>query len=343
MSYVSKLIKDNDITFLCEHWLQVSEINSISDLFCENICFFKSSVNPEVVLNGRPYGGIGFVCKNLPGIRHNIIEFETDRIYGIKLIVSETVVLTVFGVYMPYENYSYEQMESYLETLDKLQIMLDKDTGKNNSPVIIVGDLNTRLPQSPNLNKLWYKSKPFNHRSYVLYNFLIENDLMVTNFNFPQAINYTYAKGNINSYTDHVFTPVYMLPMVKKCVVIHDAFDNLSDHKAFQCELDIPVPESVVEFPDNSNQIHQTYPKPIWTSDSFVKDYMNEISILADSIPDIDMDNIESDNVLSAIIELCDNICTVLHEATARSASKCTPTRGYQRKKWWSTDLHTGS
>ena len=135
MSYVSKLIKDNDITFLCEHWLQVSEINSISELFCENVCFFKSSVNPEVVLNGRPYGGIGFVCKKLPGIRYNIIEFETDRIYGIELIVGEMVVLTVYGVYMPYENYSYEQMESYLETLDKLQIMLD--TGKNNSPVII--------------------------------------------------------------------------------------------------------------------------------------------------------------------------------------------------------------
>ena len=114
-------------------------------------------------------------------------------IFGIEVIVGETVVLTVYGVYMPYENYSYEQMESYLETLDKLQIMLD--TGKNNSPVIIVGDLNTRLPQSPDLNKLWYKSKPFNHRGYVLYNFLIENDLMVTNFNFPQVINYTYQRA----------------------------------------------------------------------------------------------------------------------------------------------------
>ena len=102
--------------------------------------------------------------------------------------------------------------------------------------------------------------------------------------------------------------------------------------------MDIPVPESVVEFPDNNNQIKQTYPKPNWTSDSFVKYYINEISILADSIPDIDMDNIESDNALSAINELCDNICIVLHEATAKSTCKCTPPRGCQRKKWWSTD-----
>ena len=36
---------------------------------------------------------------------------EIDRIYGIELIVSETVALTVYRVYMPFENYSYGQME----------------------------------------------------------------------------------------------------------------------------------------------------------------------------------------------------------------------------------------
>ena len=80
-------------------------------------------------------------------------------------------------------------MELFFETLDKLESMLDKDTGKNNSPVIIVRDLNTRLPQCPDLNKLLHKSKPFSHRSYVLYDFLFENNLMVTNFNFPEPIN----------------------------------------------------------------------------------------------------------------------------------------------------------
>ena len=61
----------------------------------------------------------------------------------------------------------------------------------------------------------------------MFYNFLFENDLMEINFSFPPAINYTYSKGNIYSYIDHILHPVYMLPMVKKCVIIHDAFDNL--------------------------------------------------------------------------------------------------------------------
>ena len=29
----------------------------------------KSSVDPEVVLEGRPYGGLSFICKKLPGIK----------------------------------------------------------------------------------------------------------------------------------------------------------------------------------------------------------------------------------------------------------------------------------
>ena len=52
MSYITKLVTDHDITFLCEHWLQHSEINLVSDIFCDNICYFQSSMNPEERLNG---------------------------------------------------------------------------------------------------------------------------------------------------------------------------------------------------------------------------------------------------------------------------------------------------
>ena len=45
MSYITKLVNYHDITFLCEHWLQHSEINLVNDIFCDNICYFQSSIN----------------------------------------------------------------------------------------------------------------------------------------------------------------------------------------------------------------------------------------------------------------------------------------------------------
>ena len=63
ISYISKLLMENDIIFLNEHWLQVGEISSVNGLFSDDVCFLKSIVNPELVLKGRPYGGVGFICR----------------------------------------------------------------------------------------------------------------------------------------------------------------------------------------------------------------------------------------------------------------------------------------
>ena len=54
---------ENDIIFLNEHWLQVAEISSLNGLFLDDVCFLKSIVNPELVLKGRPYCGVGFICR----------------------------------------------------------------------------------------------------------------------------------------------------------------------------------------------------------------------------------------------------------------------------------------
>ena len=47
ISYVLDLIKRHDVVFICEHWLKVNELNSISDM-CGNdyLCFLKSSIDP---------------------------------------------------------------------------------------------------------------------------------------------------------------------------------------------------------------------------------------------------------------------------------------------------------
>ena len=51
-------------------------------------------------------------------------------------------------------------------------------------------------------------------------NFLYENDLIMANFHFTQDKHFTFSKGDSNSYIDHIFLPMYMLPMVKDCATV---------------------------------------------------------------------------------------------------------------------------
>ena len=153
----------------------------------------KSSINPEEPLKGRPHGGIGILCKNTPGITYNLLDGDSSRIIGVQVIMNKYVVLNVYGIYLPHDNHKIEQLEIYMETLDQLQtcIARHQDDG---APAIVVGDTNTRLPQSLKLAKSWYKKKPFNHRSALLYNFVTDNDMIVANFKFKQQKDYTYYK-----------------------------------------------------------------------------------------------------------------------------------------------------
>ena len=126
------------------------------------------------------------------------------------LIKSSTdLVLTIIGVYLPHDDQTVSSMECYMETLDRIQSVLDS---KNNSaPVLIVGDMNTRLPQGKTLRKDWFRLRPFSKRSGLLYEFLGENELFVGNFAYKQAVDYMFKRNDLCSYIDHVFIPAYLL------------------------------------------------------------------------------------------------------------------------------------
>ena len=78
-----------------------------------------------------------------------------------------------------------------------------------NSPVIILGDLNVTIPQSTIIGNNWYKQRPFNVNSMLLYDFIIDNDLNVSNFKFRQNVNFTYFK-------DHARTMFWYLNILMK-------------------------------------------------------------------------------------------------------------------------------
>ena len=195
--------------FLCETWLRPCDLSVISnELRNENYwCMMKSSVDPEVTSEGRPYGGVGFICKRITGISYVPINVDNDRICAIKVVSDGKVMLTIIGVYMQCYDGTTNTIQLYSETLEDVQSIIDTN---DPSPIMLVGDMNASLPQSDHLDHRWYRSHPFNQHSLLLYDFLLNNELVNGNFAFEQKVNYTYQKMILN----HILTMYFFLDLL---------------------------------------------------------------------------------------------------------------------------------
>ena len=185
-------MKNIDVLFLSETWLRPCELHTFNTCFKNNQywCNLKSSMDPEVVHDGRPFGGVGFVCKKLNGVSYIPIKCESDRISGIQLTANGKIILTIIGVYLPYFNGKAEQAALYSETLEQVQSLLDT---LEPSPTLFMSDMNAGLSQQRLLPRKWYKQHSCNDHSLLLYDFVSNNDLVNCNFSFTQKVNYTYT------------------------------------------------------------------------------------------------------------------------------------------------------
>ena len=236
--YVMHLAKSHEVVFLCEHWLQHHDLHTIRSI-CKDenkLCFLKSSIDPTVPLHGRPYGGVGFVCSKGEGIAYNMINCESDRMSCIQILKNGKVVLSILGVYLPYDNSSKEHTELFIDILDNISCILDKYS--HEAPLVIVGDMNTVLPQAHALSDNWYFKRHFSKRSAIFYDFMSQNSLCVANFIFPQSVSYTYKKGKVCTYIDHILIPEYLIEKLDKCEILCSQ-DNVSDHLPLSLTLGI--------------------------------------------------------------------------------------------------------
>ena len=108
---------------------------------------------------------------------------------AIQVVYKQRPILTLIGVYMPFYSGSKDQLELYVETLDLLQSILDKFA--QDIPIMFLGDFNAQLPQQSYIQNNWYRCNKFNQQSVLLYDFIYDNSLIVSNFCFNQNINYT--------------------------------------------------------------------------------------------------------------------------------------------------------
>ena len=106
LNYVKELMNTNDVIFLNEHWLMDSDILVIKAILSEYDVYMKSSMDCESNACGRPFGGIGFICKQKAGVRYAPVQCTSDRLMGLHVYVgkSRTKATTIYGAYMPYNN-----------------------------------------------------------------------------------------------------------------------------------------------------------------------------------------------------------------------------------------------
>ena len=251
---------NGDIVFVCEHWLTQHEIACFKQRSSDHDRWtnMKSSIDAEELLTGRPHGGIGFIANRVKGITYKPISVDCDRITGMQLVSNGKIVMTIFGVYLPYFRANADQIKLYSETLDILQSAID---GMDPSPIMIVGDMNAPLPRQSELSRYWYRVYPFNRHSYILYDFLRNNDFEVAHFNVEQDVSYTYFNTISRSYIDHVFISKDARNTVTACAIVSDLPSNVSDHFPMCTTLGVLVTSKELDIADNGVSSVPNFPR----------------------------------------------------------------------------------
>ena len=239
--YISQLLCQHDIIGLSETWLRPGELCNIkpslqnipsdgSPLRNKDIRVFSKSAMEHIGGGylGRPFGGVSLICKFKQGVFYNEIQTMSDRIVAVSVSNNTSIAQVIVNVYMPfYKPGDYKQTDSFIETIDALQCIIDKYGPI--CPIRIIGDLNVKLPRRP-AGDTWYRQKGYKEHSRIMMDFIVANNLSVSDFEYDQQSNYTYFCEPNNTYTwiDHCLSTSNSV--TKKCEIM--AFDpcNVSDH-----------------------------------------------------------------------------------------------------------------
>ncbi len=78
-----------DLVFTCEHWLKPAELfTTKSRYYGVELLDTRYNVNSDWdhISAGRPYGGLGWICKRIKSVSYNVIECDSDRVTGLQVI-----------------------------------------------------------------------------------------------------------------------------------------------------------------------------------------------------------------------------------------------------------------
>ena len=136
-----------DILLLQETWLYNSEIQAkLRSIHKDFKSTGSSSMDPEILLHGRPYGGVAIMWrKDLP-MKIYPIKVDCKRACGIKIEYSEGKTMLILCAYMPQDNRSKTKTDSEFE--ECINCMEQCIEYHNCTSVIVGGDLNVDLQRT---------------------------------------------------------------------------------------------------------------------------------------------------------------------------------------------------
>jgi len=285
----------------------------------------------ESINVGRPYRGTGFFCKKNKQLSFSNIPTDNERIHFIRMKNCSKNIMYFMGLYLPYNDNSNESLEIYIDTLDKAAslIMLHDD-----APTVMLGDFNTVLPQMEKLPKNWFKLKPMNRRSNILYDCINNMDFTVANFNHVQEVNYTYHKGNGKSYIDHILIPRHLSNMCNHCQ-INTSPDNTSDHLSITCHLTIELCKG----PKTNYVANFSFPKVKWNNESVKECYSLSLERELTGLTLTDPDDVNDITAAAYVNKLYDSLCASMHNATRASGATLQPPKR-KNKYWWTKSCY---
>jgi len=329
-AYCEKLFNNCDITFLSEHWLTVAEcLHLKKDFETTHWTSVKSSMDPCTLHVGRPFGGVGFICRKNKHITYTEVDTKNERLQCIKLSDKTRTIMYLMGVYMPYNDNTRDSLAEYINILDTVAAHLETVS----APTILLGDFNTSLPQTKSLHAKWYKCRPMSERSLLLYDFICNTNMCVGNFAQTQQINHTYAKGSHKSYIDHVLLPRYLMDSLLQCEIRFQDPEMASDHFPIITSLRINLNTEENSYEDNIK-----FPNTYWNKPDFCSKYRDNVHIMLNEHCIINPDEIPDHLVSQSIEKLYNDLCTTFHRSAEAAAPTNVKSRHHRSKHWWSAD-----
>ena len=220
---VVNLSREVDIIALQETLLWPHDLPMTDNINPEFHSFSKSSINvTNKIVSHRPFGGLSFLWHKKLGKYINIINYDNDRLLGMKIAYPNHSIL-IINTYMPWENPN--NFDDFAMLLGEILSIIDDSDADH---YCIIGDLNAH---------------PFRRFFDELSHFCNDNSLIISDTQFLPQDSFTYLnyreENIIKSWLDHCLCSQNLHNSIRNCKIRHD-LGILRDHLPIQVEFAIP-------------------------------------------------------------------------------------------------------
>lgn len=234
ISYVKDLLRQFTIVFLVEHWLTNKQLDDLSVYFTGYSVHGVSALNSQVLLQGRPNGGVAILYPDFLNNSAKYIKTSSNRICAISLEF-DSIMIYFFCVYMPCDSNEVNNLKDYESILSEISsLCIEYDAHF----VCVLGDMNTDF------------SRVNSRHTQALQQFISYENLCLT-LEHPLAnISYSYCNtyNNVFSIIDHIFVSQNLSHYIESYYSLCDEVDNQSDHAPIIIKLKIQT-ESHINVP----------------------------------------------------------------------------------------------